>query len=112
MKLKLIDIVGEADHDVTFGTCELCEYTSDLYYDTYIVEDENGERITLINGFWSYGDWFTIADSNKEINVIDLADWVNQQDFVADKYGYYDDNFFNKLQQHIWDLEGEMAHED
>ena len=106
MKLKLVDIVGEADHDVTFGTCELCSFTRDLYYDNYIVEDEKGERHTFTNGYWSWGDWFTIVDSKKEINVIDIAEWVSRQDFVADKYGYYEDDFFNKMQRYIWDVEG------
>lgn len=112
MKLKLIDIVDEVDYDVQFGTCELCMYVSDLYYNTYVVEDEKGERHNFVDGCWSWGDWMPILSSYRDMNVIELAEWVNQQEFIADEYGEYEYDFFGRLQQHIWDLEGEIANEN
>lgn len=53
MAVKLVDYKHEVEHDVEFGTCELCMSTGDLRYGVFVFEDESGERIEITNGEWS-----------------------------------------------------------
>ena len=46
MKYKLIDIISSTEK-VEFGTCELCMYVGDLTTESYVFEDEKGEKITI-----------------------------------------------------------------
>lgn len=79
MKYKLIDVVGQVDEDVTFGTCELCMSIGDLYYNEFIVEDVYGNKYVFVDGFWSWGDWITFMYDNIH-NVIQFAEWFSEQD--------------------------------
>ena len=46
MKYKLIDIISSTEK-VEFGTCDLCMYVGDLTTESYVFEDEKGEKITI-----------------------------------------------------------------
>ena len=70
MKYKLIDIETE--------TCEPCMGIGDLTTDNYVFEDENGVRITVEGGEWSWGDYFHYTYS--DINVIDFAAYISTLD--------------------------------
>ena len=70
MKYKLIDIETE--------TCEPCMGIGDLTTNHYVFEDENGVRITVEGGEWSWGDYFHYTYS--DINVIDFAAYISTLD--------------------------------
>ena len=74
MAVKLVDYKYEVEHDVEFGTCELCMGTGDLRYGVFVFEDESGERIEITNGEWSWGDWF---DDYHIENITRFADFFN-----------------------------------
>ena len=74
MAVKLVDYKYEVEHDVEFGTCELCMGTGDLRYGVFVFEDELGERLEITNGEWSWGDWF---DDYHIENIPRFADFFN-----------------------------------
>ena len=76
MAVKLVDYKYEVEHDVEFGTCELCISTGDLRYGVFVFEDESGERIEITNGEWSWGDW--LDDYHIE-NIPRFADFFNKR---------------------------------
>src|SRR5699024_10865532 len=76
MAVKLVDYKHEVEHDVEFGTCELCMSTGDLEYGVFVFEDESGERIEITNGEWSWGDWF---DDYHIENIPRFADFFNKR---------------------------------
>lgn len=43
MSVKLVDYKYEVEHDVEFGTCEICMSTGDLEYGVFVFEDDFGE---------------------------------------------------------------------
>lgn len=90
MRYKLIDVVGNVDEDVTFGTCELCMWVGNLHYNEFIVADENGNQYTYIDGYWSWGDWITIPYQDIH-NVIQFAEWLSKQDLpdYLDEYTFW-----------------------
>ena len=49
MAVKLVDYKYEVEHDVEFGTCELCMGTVDLRYGVFVFEDESGEHLEITN---------------------------------------------------------------
>ena len=87
MKLKLVNYTTNIIENVTFGTCELCMYTSSMTENYFHFEDEKG-KIHKVEGFaWSWGDLMTIYVEN----IPHFASWVSQQDFPQEedlKYGY------------------------
>jgi len=85
MKYKLIDIETETE-EVEFGTCELCMGIGDLTTESYVFEDEKGEKITVEGGAWNWGDYmrFTCVD----VNVIDFAEYISGLD-IKDIYAEF-----------------------
>ena len=85
MKYKLIDILSSTEK-VEFGTCDLCMYIGDLTTESYVFEDEKGEKITIEGGAWNWGDYmrFTYVD----VNVIDFADYISGLD-IKDIYAEF-----------------------
>lgn len=56
--IQLVDIQSEVEHDVQFGTCELCMYTADLWVDKYIFKDTTTEEeFEIEGGYWDWGDY-------------------------------------------------------
>lgn len=76
MKVKLIDVKTET-YIAEYGTCEMCFYNGLAMESTYIFEKEDGTRFEVEGFYWSYGELKTIMIDN----FIDLADYVNHQDF-------------------------------
>lgn len=74
MAVKLVDYKYEVEHDVEFGTCELCMGTVDLRYGVFVFEDESGEHLEITNGEMSWGEW--IDDYHIE-NIPRFADFFN-----------------------------------
>lgn len=70
MKYKLIDIETE--------TCEPCMSIGDLTTSHYVFEDENGVRITVEGGEWSWGDYYHYTYS--DINIVDFAAYISTLD--------------------------------
>ena len=85
MKYKLIDILSSTEK-VEFGTCDLCMYIGDLTTESYVFEDEKGEKITIEGGVWNWGDYmrFTYVD----VNVIDFAEYISGLD-IKDIYAEF-----------------------
>ena len=85
MKYKLIDIISSTEK-VEFGTCDLCMYIGDLTTESYVFEDEKGEKITIEGGAWNWGDYmrFTYAD----VNIIDFAEYISGLD-IKDIYAEF-----------------------
>ena len=85
MKYKLIDIISSTEK-VEFGTCDLCMYVGDLTTESYVFEDEKGEKITIEGGAWNWGDYmrFTYVD----VNVIDFAEYISGLD-IKDIYAEF-----------------------
>lgn len=59
MAVKLVRVESTVEEDVTFGTCELCMSTRDLYLEYLIFEDDNGETLEIETGYWDWGDYST-----------------------------------------------------
>ena len=80
MKYKLIDIETE--------TCEPCMSIGDLTTNHYLFEDENGVRITVEGGEWSWGDYFHYT--YRDISVIDFAAYIGTLDIddIDREFGY------------------------
>lgn len=76
MAVKLVDYKHEVEHDVEFGTCEICMSNGDLRYGVFVFEDELGERLEITNGEWSWGDW--LDDYHIE-NIPRFADFFNKR---------------------------------
>lgn len=76
MSVKLVDYKYEVEHDVEFGTCELCISTGDLEYGVFVFEDDFGEHLEITNGEWSWGDW--LDDYHIE-NIPRFADFFNKR---------------------------------
>ena len=85
MKYKLIDIISSTEK-VEFGTCDLCMHVGDLTTESYVFEDEKGEKITIEGGAWNWGDYmrFTYVD----VNVIDFAEYISGLD-IKDIYAEF-----------------------
>lgn len=85
--LRIKDIYTETEENVTFGTCELCEYTAELSWDVLIFEDDLGNEYEYsTKGFFDWGDyieepsiaapiefneWMRINHSDANLNVED-----------------------------------------
>lgn len=91
-KVKIVDIREETEHDVEFGTCEICMGTGDLTR-FWITFEVNGDRVDKENGYWSWGDYlnyFSFSNAilfinkfnDKDIRVNDISDitydWMNE----------------------------------
>lgn len=100
--LKLIDLKTDS-YEATFGTCELCMGTGVHIEEHMIFETSEGKIIDMENGFWCWGDYFTLLDVD---NTADFAYWLSTQEFegdapqdesdmqenitlIGDKYGIY-----------------------
>lgn len=86
MELKLIDVVGE-QHEVEFGTCELCMSTGMVDEPTFVFEID-GKRIEIDGYQWDWGDYHELCVDN----VVQFSAWLSTQDFVGyteKDFGYY-----------------------
>ena len=96
MKYKLIDIISSTEK-VEFGTCDLCMYVGDLTTESYVFEDEKGEKITIEGGAWNWGDYmrFTYVD----VNVIDFAAYISTLDIedIDREFGYIIQTYEKRL---------------
>lgn len=91
MRVKLIDYYSEEPKEVKFGTCELCYFTSTVQ-DGYFVFEANGEKITIPDFAWDWGD----RDEVHIDNIIEFADFVSRGVFPDDlELGYW--NFLDPL---------------
>lgn len=79
MRIKLVDYYSEEPKTVQFGTCELC-FSTGTVQDGYFVFEANGEKVTIPDFDWDWGD-------RREVyvdNVIAFADFVGSGVFPDD----------------------------
>lgn len=97
--VHIVDMQHTIEPDTGFGTCDLCFFTADHEYDTFILEvtDEQGDirTVEVENGFWCYGDYFTHIDLPE--NVIAFMVDFNARNITVDvelspyeRTGYWD----------------------
>lgn len=86
MKYKLIDVIRQTEENVAFGTCELCQYTGTLHYDLLVFQDENGNKYTEENGFWSWGDYTEYWWID---NYVCFADFITGRDYPESEVDEY-----------------------
>jgi hypothetical protein len=103
MKYKLVDVKSVVEEDVEFGTCELCCYFGNHYYDVLVFEDETGHRYEEENGGWNWGDYDAYWNID---NYVKFAHFINDRDYntVPDDYG----SIYDTVNNMYWDyLESE-----
>ena len=74
MRYKLVDVRGEVEENVEFGTCELCFFVGSLGYDVWVVEDASGKVYEFQNGSWSGGYFFEEFMGEDDFTVLDVAE--------------------------------------
>lgn len=75
--IKLVDIESVEEEDVTFGTCELCFRVMDYTFEYFIFEDDKtGERHSILNGEWDWGDFYEDIWLGIDGNICDIADFL------------------------------------
>ena len=96
MKYKLIDILSSTEK-VGFGTCDLCMYIGDLTTESYVFEDEKGEKITIEGGAWNWGDYCHYAYS--DINIVNFATYISTLDIedIDREFGYIIQTYEKRL---------------
>lgn len=72
--IKLVDYTSETK-EVTFGTCEVCMRTGTLTEEAYIFRNDNGEKLAIPVGHWSWGDYDIYYDVK---NVIKFGDFIEK----------------------------------
>lgn len=78
--MKLIDFKTES-YETTFGTCELCMSSGTNTIEIFVFEISNGNIIEMENGFWDWGDYFTLTYIE---NTADFAHWLSQETFEGE----------------------------
>lgn len=78
--LKLIDFKTKS-YETTFGTCDLCMSTGMHTTEHFIFETSEDKVIYMENGFWDWGDYFTLIEVE---NSADFAHWLSQQEFEGE----------------------------
>lgn len=74
--IKLVD-VESVEEEVTFGTCELCFSVMDYTFEYFIFEDsKTGERHSILNGEWDWGDFYEDIWLGIDGNICDIADFL------------------------------------
>lgn len=86
MKYKLLDVENLVEEGVEFGTCDLCSYLGNNYYDVLIFEDADGNRYEVENGGWSWGWYMTNWDIE---NYVAFADFVRSRNYPEPKINRY-----------------------
>lgn len=88
MKYKLVDVIRQVEEDVTFGTCDLCEHVGTHHYDVLVLEDENGLRMEVENGFWSWGDYMELWNIRNYVNfayfIKDIDVEITEETYTAE----------------------------
>lgn len=90
--VKITDIGSDVAEDMTFGTCDLCEYTADHWYDVFTLEvtDEHGNMQTVEaeNGQWDWGDYseFIEVPENAVVFMVEF----NEMGIVVDTDEFVD----------------------
>lgn len=84
--ITLVD-VNNWSEEVTFGTCELCEYEGTACYQDLVFE-QDGERFELPMYDWSWGDLFYYGINTKL--VIPFASYI--KDLKLTDRTYLEDN--------------------
>lgn len=75
--IKLVDFETKF-YDTTFGTCDLCLSTGEHREEIFVFQVSGGRTIELENGYWCYGDYFTLFEID---NTADFAHWLSSQKF-------------------------------
>ena len=76
----LTDICSETEHNVHFGTCELCMSTGSLTKHFFVFEVD-GHTKKMENGFWDWGDYITYIDF---VNAVNFINAFNKADIRVD----------------------------
>ena len=82
--LRLVDLRDGETTRTTFGTCEMCLYTSS-HTPKFLVFDMNGETREYETGFWDWGDYFVHLDID---NVAAFAKFISGK-----KINYFPDEY-------------------
>lgn len=79
-KVQIVDVRDETEHDVEFGTCDVCMGTGSLtrFWFTFEV---GSKRVEMENGRWDYGDY---EDYFRFYNVIRFINEFNMQNIMVD----------------------------
>ena len=84
MKIKLKDVKYGEPYEETFGTCELCMYSSETQDEILVFESDSGETAEVSNYWWSWGDRFEYFDVE---NWAEFAQWLGSKEWdITDEY--------------------------
>lgn len=97
MKFKLIDVRGEAEENVQFGTCELCMSIGDLHKEVFYFLGEEDNLVIVEDGFWSWGSYMHHYYHLDELNILEIAEWFKGKDIQPDEYGDYEQGLIDEL---------------
>ncbi|MDU5350550.1 MAG: hypothetical protein E6147_06105 [Peptostreptococcus sp.] len=77
--IKLVDIESVEEY-TEFGTCEICSYSMDYIFEYFVFEDDKtGERRSILNGEWCWGDFGEYFYNLGQINICDLASFIKDK---------------------------------
>ena len=83
-RVRLLDY-NEYSQETTFGTCEICMYTSTAENPTFTFEftntDTGEETVSDVRGYmWDWGDYITVDI----YNVARFGDWLEDNTITVD----------------------------
>lgn len=78
MRIKLKDVKYGEPYEETFGTCELCMYSSETRDEILVFESDSGETTEISNYWWSWGDRFEYFDVE---NWAEFAQWLGSKEW-------------------------------
>ena len=92
MKIKLKDVKYGEPYEETFGTCELCMYSSETRDEILVFESDSGETVEMSNYWWSWGDRFS---------YIDADNWATFSQWLASKEWDFTDEEFRRREEEV-----------
>ena len=74
--IKVIDVGGNPEEEVEFGTCELC-FSYGIADNPYMVlEFPDGTQVKHNTYFWDWGNCFEY----RVANIVDFSAWLSEQE--------------------------------